>query len=179
MVSALPGEGKSTASINLAVVAAMQIDHDVCLVDCDLRKPKIHQSLLIQPKAGLAEVLQGEATLDEALVKVEDLSLSVLGVRGIPKNPSELLATGRMKSLMAELCERFDRVILDTPAALQLPDAKVVSDLCDGIVLVVRADQTSEDDVQATLEFIDRRRVLGMVLNCVRAPQGRYSYYPY
>ena len=179
LVSALPGEGKSTAAINLALVSAMQIDQSVCLVDCDLRKPKIHQSLLIQPQAGLAEVLTGEATLDEALVKVDDLDLSVLGVRSVPKNPSELLATGRMKDLIAELSGRFERVILDTPAALQLPDAKVVSDLCDGIVLVVRADKTGEDEVQATLEFIDRRRVLGLVLNGVRAPQGRYSYYPY
>jgi protein-tyrosine kinase len=179
VVSALPGEGKSTSAINLAIVSAMQIDKSVCLVDCDLRKPKIHRSLLLQPDAGLAEVLTGAAALDDALIRVDDLDLSVLGVRGVPKNPSELLATGRMKDLVAELAERFDRVILDTPAALQLPDAKVVSDLCDGIVLVVRADTTTEDDVQATLEFIDRRRVLGLVLNGVRAPQGRYSYYPY
>jgi Mrp family chromosome partitioning ATPase len=103
----------------------------------------------------------------------------VLAVRSTPSNPSELLATTRMRDLIAELAERFDRVILDTPAALQLPDAKIVSEQCDGIVLVVRADGTRREDVEGTLEFLDRRRVLGLILNGVRAPQGRYSYYPY
>lgn len=179
IASAAPGDGKSTAAINMAIVASMQIDSNVCLVDCDMRKPKIHRSLLIQPEAGLAEVLTGEATLDEALTPVPDLDLEVLGVRGVPKNPSELLATNRMREVLQDLGERFDRVIVDTPAALQMPDAKIVSGMCDGILLVVRADTTTQDQVEAALEFLDRRKVLGLVLNGVRAPQGRYSYYPY
>jgi capsular exopolysaccharide synthesis family protein len=179
ITSPAAGEGKSTAAINLAVVTAMQIDTRVCLVDCDLRKPKIHRSLGLQPKAGLAEVLTGETTLDEALLPVEGTSLSVLAVRHQPSNPSELLATARMRQLVAELAERFDRVILDTPAALALPDAKIVSDLCEGIVMIVRADVTRRDDVEAALEFLDRRRLVGLVLNGARVPQGRYSYYPY
>jgi capsular exopolysaccharide synthesis family protein len=179
MTSPNAGEGKSTAAINLAVVSAMRIDTKVCLVDCDLRKPKIHRSLGLQPRAGLAEILAGEATVDEALLPVEGTSLSVLPVRHQPNNPSELLATARMRQLLRELGERFDRVILDTPAALAMPDAKIVSDLCDGIVLVVRADTTLRDDIDATLEFLDRRRLVGLVLNGARAPQGRYSYYPY
>jgi capsular exopolysaccharide synthesis family protein len=179
ITSPAAGEGKSTAAINLSVVTAMQIDTRVCLVDCDLRKPKIHRSLGLQPKAGLAEVLTGEATLDEALLPVEGTSLSVLAVRHQPPNPSELLATARMRQLVAELAERFDRVILDTPAALALPDAKIVSDLCEGIVMIVRADVTRRDDVEAALEFLDRRRLVGLVLNGAKVPQGRYSYYPY
>ncbi len=179
IASALPGEGKSTAAINLSVVTSMQLDSSVCLVDCDLRKPKIHRSLGLQPQAGVAEVLTGEATLDEALLPVEGLDLKVLAVRGTPSNPSELLATGRMRDLVAELAGRFDRVVIDTPAALQLPDAKIVSELCDGVVVVVRADSTAQEDLEETLDFLDRRRVLGLILNGVRAPQGRYSYYPY
>lgn len=173
------GEGKSTAAINLAVVSAMQLEARVCLVDCDLRKPRIHSSLGLQPKVGLAELLSGEATLDEALLDVEGIGLKVLPVRTLPPNPSELLAASRMRQLVEELSQRFDRVILDTPAALALPDAKTVCELCDGIVMVVRADQTREQDIEATLDILDRRRVLGLVLNGVRAPQGRYSYYPY
>jgi capsular exopolysaccharide synthesis family protein len=179
ITSPLAGEGKSTAAINLAIVTAMQIDARVCLVDCDLRKPKIHRSLGLSPRFGLAEVLSGEASLEDALIPVEGTSLSVLAVRHQPSNPSELLATARMRQLVRELGERFDRVILDTPAALSLPDAKIVSDLCDGIVMVVRADTTRRDDVEATLEFLDRRRLLGLVLNGARVPSGRYSYYPY
>lgn len=179
VTSPAAGEGKSTAAINLSVVTAMQIDTRVCLVDCDLRKPKIHRSLGLQPKVGLAEVLTGEATLDDALLPVEGTSLWVLPVRHQPPNPSELLATARMRQLVADLGGRFDRVVLDTPAALALPDAKIVSDLCDGIVMIVRADVTRRDEVEAALEFLDRRRLVGLVLNGARVPPGRYSYYPY
>ncbi len=180
LTSPSAGEGKSTAAINLAVVTAMQLDTRVCLVDCDLRKPKIHRSLGIQPKVGLAEVLLGECTLDEALVQVEGVEeLFALPVRKQPSNPSELLGTARMRELLRELSERFDRVILDTPAAAAMPDAKIVSRLCDGIVMIVRADVTSREDVESTLDLLERERVLGLVLNGARVPQGRYSYYPY
>jgi len=179
VTSALAGEGKSTAAINLAVVSAMQLETRVCLVDCDLRKPKIHRSLGIQPKAGLAEVLEGETALDEALVAVEGLSLQVLGVRKQPPNPAELLSGPGMRQLVRELAERFDRVVLDTPATLSLPDAKIVSALCDGLVMVVRADVTPSEDLEAALDLLDRQRVLGLVLNGAQVDQGRYSYYPY
>jgi Mrp family chromosome partitioning ATPase len=72
--------------------------------------------------------------------------------------------------------QRYDRVILDTPAALGLPDAKAVADLCDGAVVVVRADVTRQEDLEAVLEIVDRRRVLGLVLNGAVADQGRYGY---
>jgi len=179
VTSALAGEGKSTAAINLAVVSAMQLDTRVCLVDCDLRKPKIHRSLGIQPKTGLAEVLEGEASLEEALCPVEGLALEVLAVRKQPSNPAELLSGHRMREVIRELAERFDRVVLDTPATLSLPDAKIVSALCDGLVMVVRADATPSEDVEAALDLLDRQRVLGLVLNGAQVDQGRYSYYPY
>ena len=67
-------------------------------------------------------------------------------------------------------------MILDTPAALGLPDAKAVSELCDGVILVVRADVTSQQDVEAALEILDRRRLLGLVLNGAQVDQGRYGY---
>jgi Mrp family chromosome partitioning ATPase len=75
-----------------------------------------------------------------------------------------------------EVAQNYDRVILDTPAALGLPDAKAVADLCDGVVMVVRADTTTQEDVQTMLEILDRDRVLGVVLNGTRAEQGRYGY---
>ena len=74
------------------------------------------------------------------------------------------------------MAERYDRVILDTPAALGLPDAKAVADLCDGCVLVVHADTTRQEDVQTVLEILDRSRVLGLVLNGAHVAQGRFGY---
>jgi protein-tyrosine kinase len=174
--SALPGDGKTTAAINLAIVTAMSVGRRILLVDCDLRKPKIHRALGLRPTAGLGEVLLEEASLDEAVCKVEGTNLEVLPVRGLPGNPSELLASTRMRSLVGELAQTYDRVILDTPATLGLPDAKTVSELCDGLVLVVRAGVTPRDDIQATLDTLDRRRVLGAVLNGAHTDPGYYGY---
>jgi len=176
VTSAMPGEGKTTAAVNLAIVTALSLDRSVLLIDCDLRKPKVHQALGLRPQAGLAEVLSGDVGLDEALLKVEGTSLEVLAVRGRPANPSELLASSRMRELVEQATKRYDRVILDTPAALGLPDAKIVADLCDGAVMVVRADFTSQEDAQTVLEILDRSRVLGLLLNGAEVRQGRYGY---
>jgi Mrp family chromosome partitioning ATPase len=110
------------------------------------------------------------------VVKAESGNLEILAVRGRPANPSELLASDRMRGLVQEVAQRYHRVILDTPAALGLPDAKIVADLCDGAVMVVRADMTSYDDAQTVLEFLDRDRILGLVLNGASVNQGRYGY---
>jgi capsular exopolysaccharide synthesis family protein len=176
VTSAMPGEGKTTAAINLAVVTSLSVGRRVLLIDCDLRRPKVHRSLGVQPEAGLAEVLTDEVSLDNAVVKAEGTNLEILAVRGRPANPSELLGSARMRELIVEAAGRYDRVILDTPAALGLPDAKVVADLCDGCVMVVRADTTPQEDVQTVLEILDRSRVLGLVLNGTHADQGRYGY---
>ena len=176
MVSANPGEGKTTAAINLALVTALSLGRRVLLVDCDLRRPNVHRSLGLQPRSGIAEVLTGAAELDEAILPVEGANLEVLPVRDRPVNPSELLASEAMSKLIADVAQRYDRVILDTPAALGLPDAKAVGDQCDGLVIVVRADQTRQEDVQTVLEFLDRDRILGTVLNGTVAEQGRYGY---
>jgi len=176
VTSPLSGEGKTTAAINLGLVTALSLDRKVLLIDCDLRRPGIHKTLGLQPVAGLAEVLTGVASIDEAIVPVEDVGLDVLPVRSRPSNPSELLASDKMKELIEEVARRYDRVIIDTPAALGLPDTKAVCELCDGMVMVVRADKTSQQDVQAALEVLDRRRVLGLILNGAPADQGRYGY---
>lgn len=176
VTSALPREGKTTAAINLGIVTAMSLGRRVLLVDCDLRKPKIHEALGLRPEAGLAEVLTNAVNLDQAIVKVEGVNLEVLAVRGRPVNPSELLGSAKMSEVMEEIARRYDRVIIDTPAALGLPDAKAVSELCDGVVMVVRADVTARQDVEATLEILDRSRLVGLLLNGARVDQGRYGY---
>jgi capsular exopolysaccharide synthesis family protein len=157
-------------------VTALSLGRRVLLIDCDLRKPKVHTSLGLRPQAGLAEVLRDEVTLDDALMKVEGANFEVLPVRGRPSNPSELLGSPEMKKLVEEVSQRYDRVILDSPAALGLPDAKAISNLCDGAVLVVRADFTSQQDVESVLEMLDRDRILGLLLNGATVDQARYGY---
>ncbi|MCZ6464454.1 MAG: CpsD/CapB family tyrosine-protein kinase [Proteobacteria bacterium] len=177
VTSANAGDGKSTAAINLSLVTAMSVGRETLLVDCDFRRPKIHKTLGLDPKAGLAEVLTDRASLDDALVKVEGLNLQVLCIRSKPSNPSELLASAQMRALIEEISRRYDRAILDTPEALGMPDAKTVSELCDGLVLVVRADYTPREEVEAVLDVLDRRRVLGLLLNGADQSRERYGYY--
>ncbi len=176
VMSAFPGEGKTTCAINLAIVTSLSLRRRVLLIDCDLRRPKVHHSLGLRPESGLAEVLTGVSTIDEAVISVEGVDLDVLPVRTRPGNPSELLGSAEMRALVEEAANRYDRVILDTPAALGLPDSKAVSDLCDGMVMVVRADTTGRSDIQAVLEILDKQRVLGLLLNGVDSDQGRYGY---
>lgn len=174
--SPMAGEGKTTAAINLAAVTSMSVGRRVLLVDCDMRRPKVHQSLGLRPEAGLAEVLTESVSIEDAIVKVEGMNLEVLAVRGRPTNPSELLGSPSMRELIQEMASRYDRVILDTPAALGVPDAKAVAELCDGIVMVVRADITAQQDVEAALELLDRSRLLGLILNGAHVDHGRYGY---
>jgi capsular exopolysaccharide synthesis family protein len=177
VTSANSGEGKSTCSVNLAVVTAMSVGRNVLLIDCDLRRPKVHWTLGLQPQVGLAEVLLNQATVDDAIQKLDGINLDVLPVRTVPPNPSELLASPEMRRLIQEVAGRYDRVILDTPACLGLPDAKSISEICDGLVMVVRAGVTPQQDVQAALDILDRRRVVGLVLNGSEATREQYGYY--
>ena len=91
--------------------------------------------------------------------------------------PSELLASARMRALLDDVKSRYDQIILDTPACLGLPDTKTVTELCDGIILVVRADVTPRSDMEAVLEILDRRRVLGTLLNGAEMSRRQYGYY--
>jgi len=177
LVSPNTGEGKSTAAINLAAVTSMSVGRKVLLIDCDLRRPKIHRSLGVEPAVGLGEVLSGDVQLEEAIVQVDSVNMDVLPVKTRPGNPSELLASASMRQLLEKAGELYDQVILDTPACLGLPDAKTVSELCDGVVLVVRADSTPRQDVEAVLEVLDQRRVLGLVLNGADVGSSPSGYY--
>ena len=177
MTSANPGEGKSTAAINLAVVESLGVGQRVLLVDCDMRRPSVHRSLGVAPELGIAEVLLGRCSLADAVVKADGTNLDALVVRSQPDNPSELLASDAMRSLLEEMVQSYDRIILDTPATLGLPDSKIVSELCDGVVVVVRADTTPREEVGAVLDILDRRRILGMILNGADVSRESYGYY--
>lgn len=177
IASANAGEGKSNVSINLAVVTAMSVRRRVLLIDCDMRRPTILRSLGVDAPVGLAEVLMGRCAADDAIVKIDGTSLDVMGVRLQPQNPSELLGSREMRQLLDDVAERYDRVILDTPATLGLPDSKIAAGLCDGYLLVVRAGDTAREDVEAALEVLDRRRAIGVVLNGAEMGHERYAYY--
>jgi len=176
IASANSGDGKSNVALNLAAVTAMSVGRRVLLIDCDMRNPTIHRSLGVEPQLGLAEVLSTRAIADDAIFRIEKANLDLLGVRMQPQNPSELLASREMVQLMEEVAGRYDRIILDTPATLGLPDSKIVAGLCDAYLLVVRAGETGREEVEAALEVLDRRRAIGLVLNGADMGSGRYAY---
>jgi capsular exopolysaccharide synthesis family protein len=165
VTSALPGEGKSTTAMNLAMCFGLSRETRTCLVDADLRTPFLHKVLPTQPEVGLAEVLEADAKLEEALVQVPETSLWVLPVRALPTRPSELLGSDGMRELMAELSSRFDTIVVDSPPVLGLPDTTQLVDLCDAALLVVSAGTTNRRDVEASVERIDASKILGTVMN--------------
>lgn len=166
ITSAIPMESKSTTAINLAITLAGS-GHSVVLVECDLRKPVLRKYLKRElGQTGLAAYLAGLVTLDDCIVDLSDLGISVIGAGVVPPNPSELLNTLRMQELVELLKHNFDYVILDAPPVTVVTDAAVVGRLTDGALLVVRSKFASARTVRqakAKLENVGIR-ILGGVL---------------
>ena len=171
VTSSLPGEGKSTLVVNLATALA-QSGSRVMLVEADLRRPRITRYLGLVGGAGLSNVLAGTADLDEVTQPWGDGKLSVLAAGPMPPNPSEMLGSAQMRSLLQSLRETHDYVVIDTPPLLPVTDAAVLSVLADGCVVTTRCGVTRREqlaEAAATLSRIDAK-LLGVVLN--RVPQA-------
>ena len=166
ITSAVPEESKSTAAINLALTLA-DSGHSVVLVECDLRKPVLRKYLKRElGPAGLASYLAGLVNLDDCIVDLKDLGISVISAGVVPPNPSELLNTVRMQELLELLKHNFDYVLLDAPPVNLVTDASIVGRLTDGALLVVRSKFASARIIRqakAKLENVGIR-ILGGVL---------------
>ncbi len=174
VTSAVAGEGKTLAAISLAVVSAMQLGKRVVLVDCDMREGAVSAALGLRLEAGLAEVLSDGAPLEHAIQRADGTALDVLGVRGLPGNPAELLSSPRMRQLLEALASRYDRVVIDLPPTLGTPDAKTVCGMCDGTLFVVRAGVTQESEIENALDVLGRERVVGVVMNGAADTPAKY-----
>jgi polysaccharide biosynthesis transport protein len=179
ITSALPQEGKTTTSINTAIVLA-QKGTRVLLIDADLRRPSIHKTLGMGPKTGLSNVLTGNATLQQAVVRSSILpTLFVLTAGTPPPNPAELLASSNMRDILAELREQYDHIIVDTPPTLSVTDAVVMSTRADAVVLVIRSGQTTKQALRRARDLLLQvnARVAGVLLNAVDLTSPDYYYY--
>ena len=178
ITSSLSGEGKSTMAANLALTMA-QGGSQVCLVEADLRRPKVLDYLGLEGAVGLTDALIGRAEIADVVQRYGDTNLWVLGAGQIPPNPSELLGSATMRSTLEHLASRFDYVIIDSPPTLPVTDAVVLSSLVDGVIVVVGSGLVQRDQLGHTLESLESvaGRVLGLVLN--RVPRHRTGYGTY
>ncbi|BCW20200.1 hypothetical protein NtRootA9_29080 [Arthrobacter sp. NtRootA9] len=183
VTSSLPGEGKSTTAVNLAMALA-QAGQAVALVDADLRRPMVAEYLGLERHAGLTTALVGHAELDDLLQPWGDDNLYVLTSGQVPPNPSELLGSEAMRNVIVRLESTFDAVIIDAPPLLPVTDAAVLAQQVGGVVLVVGAQKVRSNDLEkslAALEMVDGD-LLGIVMNRLPAkgPDAyAYGYYSY
>lgn len=179
ITSAMPQEGKTTTSINSAVVLA-QKGVNVLLIDADLRRPGIHKALGMGPRSGLSNVLTGSAKVEQAIT-VSPLvpSLSILPAGTPPPNPAELLASANMRDLIDQLRDKYDHIVIDTPPTLSVTDAVVLSTRADAVVLVIRSGKTTKQALRRARELLLRvnARVTGVLLNAVDLSSPDYYYY--
>lgn len=179
VTSATPGEGKTTTIVNLAVTFA-QTGARVCLVDADLRRPTVAKVLGIDNWTGLTTALIGQEGLDACLHETSVPDLVVLPSGPIPPNPAELLGSGRMSQLLADLEERFDMVLVDSPPVMAVTDAAVLAPKVGGALLVVRSGVVARTQVSRAKEALEavKAKLLGVVLGAV-SQEGRDGYYYY
>jgi succinoglycan biosynthesis transport protein ExoP len=174
-----PGEGKTTTLGNLAIVFA-QTNKKVLVVDCDLRKPRVHTTFGCENIVGLSNLLtqEDEIPLEEVLQPSTQDNLKILTSGPILPNPSEWLGSNKMKKLLKAMTDYADIVILDTPPTMAVTDAAVLAPQTDGVVLVIRSGRTHRDALKNTIgQFrAANARILGVVLNDVDASQSAYSY---
>lgn len=174
-----PGEGKTTTLGNLAIVFA-QTNKKVLVVDCDLRKPRVHTVFDCENSVGLSNLLtqEDEIPLEEVLQPSTLDNLKILTSGPKLPNPSEWLGSNKMKKLLKAMTDYADIVILDTPPTMAVTDAVVLAPQTDGVVLVIRSGRTHRDALKNTIGQIRaaNARILGVVLNDVDASQSAYSY---
>ncbi|MEI8083931.1 MAG: CpsD/CapB family tyrosine-protein kinase, partial [Actinomycetes bacterium] len=175
VTSAIPGEGKTTTSINLAITMA-QAGRRVILVETDLRRPKASSYLGVESELGLTDVLAGRATLVDAVLPWGRGLMTFLPAGHTPPNPSELLASHQFAQVLDVLRGQYDYVVIDSAPLLPVTDGAIVSKAADGAFIVVRFGKTTRDQLATAIAALDQigARVLGTALNFV--PTGRRGY---
>lgn len=167
VTSAMPGEGKTITSINLAISIAREVDQFALLVDTDMRNPSIHKYLGIDVEKGLTDHLLHDIPVPDLLIKPGINKLSFLPAGEPIKGSTEILGSPKLQELITEMKERYpDRyVVFDCPDLLHAPDALVFSSYVDGIIFVVEAGKTSREYVRKALNLLEGRNIVGIVLN--------------
>jgi len=178
VTSASPSEGKSITSLNIALALA-EAEHNVVLVDGDLRRPRLAKCLDVLGSVGVSNVLSGGAPLDGVLQKTKFPRLTVLAAGPTPPNPSELLGSMTAEKMLSALRAQFDYVVIDSAPLLAVTDGAILAAKSDGIIIVVRAGKTKRDQVTHAIGMLNDvgAPVLGAVMTMMPTRgSGAYSY---
>ena len=181
VTSSQPAEGKTTTAINTAITLA-QSGADVVIIDCDLRRPRLHSHFEMDNTHGLTNYLSGDRSTENLLKTFPGLpKLKVITSGPIPPNPAELLSSNEMKNLLQFLKGGYKHIVIDSPPAISFTDAAIISTLVDGVILVAMVGKSS---IHLMRRFKQRlgnigARIYGVVLNGMKANSAEYGYYGY
>ena len=166
VTSTNPGEGKSITALNIAVAYA-EINKKVLLIDCDLRKPKVHRLLEIKPTPGLSNILIDESAPGEAIQKLDKYGIDVIASGDIPPNSTQLLESEQLEELFEYVKDKYDFVILDTPPINIVIDACILAKHTSGIIYVIKQDYAKKDHILNAVRQLEfsQGRIIGFVLN--------------
>jgi len=180
ITSAVPGEGKTTTAVNLAVTMA-DCGMRVLLLDTDLRRPNVHRVLKIERGPGLADVLREQIDLESVVRTTRVDNLWVVSSGRVPPNPSELIGSDRMHNLMQHFRERFDIIICDAPSVLVVTDPVLLATHTDAVLIVVSVNNARRETVSRARKIMDTAtaNIAGVVLNGLEASRRHYYYYYY
>jgi capsular exopolysaccharide synthesis family protein len=181
VTSSVPGEGKTFVTSNLAQAIIRQPDRRALVIDADLRRPRLHMSFDAPMFPGLSDYLRGEADEAAVIQRGQGGNLCLITGGSQIANPSELLSNGRLKKLLDRLSPVFDWIFFDSPPCVPVADATILADLCDGVLLVVRAGSTPFELAQRACQELQTKNVVGVVLNAIEDSHmyGSPYYYGY
>lgn len=180
ITSSTPGEGKSTNASNLGVVFAQE-GKKVLIVDADMRKPTLHYIFGLFNTVGLSTVLARKSELCDTIQETPIVGLSIISSGPIPPNPAELLSSNNMNTVLEEIKNVYDIIIFDAPPLLSVSDAQILSNKCDGTLLIIHSGVLEKDTVLKAKAILTtaQAKILGVVLNNYKMPRNHKNYYQY
>jgi capsular exopolysaccharide synthesis family protein len=177
ITSSLPQEGKTTVSANLACALARRTQQRTLLIEGDVRRPSLSQIFGLERMPGICECLQGERNLVTSIYHLEGPGLWFLPAGTAPRNPLELLQSGKLPALMDQLTGLFDWIVIDSPPLMPLADTSVWMRVSDGILLVARQGITEKRQLERGLEALEPKKVIGALLNGSKSSLPSDYYY--